>query len=639
MKRERWHRLRLWGQWGLVAGLLLAAGWNLVALFRPGPAWWPGLLLPLPGLLLWLAMLAAPLWQIQTTAACTETYRLVYNAPPGWDDAPARTALLNLVQSGVVLEIIWAGDGEGIGCWLAVSGYGPVLERLAGDVFPEGRLEPDDPPRPGPGAAVLAWTKPPPPPVTLCGLAGIDGVYYRRRGPQTAIVALWGPKVGEALQDWARPDDLLPASGPPLFKPPFRAANPWPELPPFPASEGNPGLAAVSKLVRVGPVLRATGRSLLLGRDGTGQPVGFNLPELAALRTAWLVGQAAAPLAVELTCRAVERFRLPVVFIDGRGDPSAGLARRLLREIAAGRVALCDVERPGQARHRLNPLWLPPDDRLWPDILTGPWLAWLRELGVTPGGLGRDAYRYTVAAVLLTGLASARQGLELDAPGLRDNLLAPDYLRLLDETHCPSGLPDEETRAWWLNEGRHTPAFDAHLRLGHLRERLSGLLKLPEYGLLWRGPYLDPQAALQNGLLGLVWRAPDRRGRLRPYLSSQLAALSALLAARPADRPVLVILFEAAAGQWPVRLAAYPAARLLIAGERPPRPDSLPPPDTLLVSRLDRDAAAELAARFPPQVRPSDLRRLPPGRLVVRQGEAWGTVDWAGGQGSRGAGE
>ena len=53
------------------------------------------------------------------------------------------------------------------------------------------------------------------------------------------------------------------------------------------------------------------------------------------------------------------------------------LSRRLLREMAAGRVLVCDVERPAQSRFRLNPLWLPADAAYWPAILSGPWPEWL----------------------------------------------------------------------------------------------------------------------------------------------------------------------------------------------------------------------------------------------------------------------
>jgi hypothetical protein len=305
------------------------------------------------------------------------------------------------------------------------------------------------------------------------------------------------------------------------------------------------------------------------------------------------------------------------------------LSRRLLREMAAGQALLCDVERPAQSRFRLNPLWLPPDPASWPQLMTGPWREWLQELGVTAGGLGQVAYRHTLVATALIGLAAVQQGLALEVRSLRDTLAAPDFLPLLGEETLYPGLVDEATRTWWLAEGRQASNFEAHLRLGHLRERLSGLLDLPEYGVLWRGPYLDPLAALDSGLTCLVWRAPDPRRRLRPYLISQLVALAGLLTVWPAERPVLIILHEVEAGSWPRRLAALPPARVIVSSERARGPlAALPQPTALLVSRLKEAAEAQALQPWLPGIPPSDLCRLPPTRLVVQAGGDWGTVDF-----------
>jgi hypothetical protein len=193
------------------------------------------------------------------------------------------------------------------------------------------------------------------------------------------------------------------------------------------------------------------------------------------------------------------------------------------------------------------------------------------------------------------------------------------------------GVVGDETRAWWLAEGRATSTFDAHLRLGHLRDRLNTLLELPEYRLLWQGPYLDPLVALNNGTCGLFWRLPDSRRRLRPYITSQLAAVVTLLAVWPPERPVLVILYELETPAWARRLTDFPAARLVIAGRQAPVwLDDLPLATTLVLSRLERPDAEEMADQLPAEVRAADLRRLSPSRLVVQQGSVWGTVDVVG---------
>jgi hypothetical protein len=338
------------------------------------------------------------------------------------------------------------------------------------------------------------------------------------------------------------------------------------------------------------------------------------------------VGQAAESAAVDLACQAVQ-VGLPTLFLDGRGTATARMARRQLRETAAGRVLLCDVERPAQTRFRLNPLWLPADVETWPRVLSA-WLDWLREMGVTPAGLGRAAYRHTRVTVILTALAAAGSDLALDIPRLRDALDAPDFLSLLDEEALPCAPRDllgAETWDWWLAEGRTAPNFDVHLRLGHLRDRLNALLALPEYGVLWQAPYLDPLGALSEGVGGLFWRLPDPRRRLRAYVTSQLLALVTLLAAWPVTRPVLVVLHELDAGPWARRLGTFPAARLVFAAERA---SSLaaPEPTARLVSRLDREGAEVMAPHLP-GVRAVDLRRLPPTRLVLRQERHIGTLD------------
>jgi hypothetical protein len=144
---------------------------------------------------------------------------------------------------------------------------------------------------------------------------------------------------------------------------------------------------------------------------------------------------------------------------------------------------------------------------------------------------------------------------------------------------------------------------------------------------LWQAPYLDPLAALSDGTRGLLWRVPDPSGRLRAYVTSQLLALVALLAAWPSDRPLLVFLHQLDAGGWIEWLTRFKATRLVLAAERL---TSLPPdpaPRAALVSRLDREDVALVQPELFPDVRPADLRRLPDKRQLFWQDGKFCTVD------------
>ncbi|MCP4306578.1 MAG: hypothetical protein GY788_17250, partial [bacterium] len=129
LKQDTHRRLVLGAQRLTLGGLGLAVCWNLAGLFLGSNGWWPALVFPWPGLLAWVAALAAPRLLAKTAPAeHPHTYRLLYSAAPDWDDTRARQSLLTLMRSGVGLDIIWARDGQEIGCWLATSGYKKVLE-------------------------------------------------------------------------------------------------------------------------------------------------------------------------------------------------------------------------------------------------------------------------------------------------------------------------------------------------------------------------------------------------------------------------------------------------------------------------------------------------------------------------------
>jgi hypothetical protein len=96
---------------------------------------------------------------------------------------------------------------------------------------------------------------------------------------------------------------------------------------------------------------------------------------------------------------------------------------------------------------------------------------------------------------------------------------------------------------------------------------------------------------------------------------------------------VLIILHQVETGSWAHRLGGYPAARLMMSGEAIPTLDRLPAAATLIVSRLNRQDVGKLGDRLSAEISPADLCRLPEGRVVVQQGQTWGTVDLGGNKG------
>lgn len=631
MKRETYQRFIHISQWLTIGGLGVTIFWNLVSLFS-GLNWWIAIILPLPGLLGWSALSVVPRLRVRTIPKYPHAYRLLYSTPTSWEDGRVRQSLLTLIRSGVGLDIVWARDGTEIGCWLAVADYEGVLGRLVRDVLPGGLLEADPYPAVGEGVVMLHWQEGAeevlPAPAELCQMAGVEGVYFRWQGETAAIVAIWGPGARAIAEQYGRPGGLLPGQGQGLLLPQFTGDNPWPALPPFPSSEAYPGLSASSRLERLAPGLRAEdgAPALVIGRDAGAQPVGFTLPDLAGMQLLRIVGQATEPIVIDLVQQAIQANR-PVLLLDGRGVVTTRLARRLLREVATERVLMCDVERPAQSRFRLNPLWLPGDHRARGEVLATGWLAWLRELGVTPAGLGQAAYRHTQVAVILTALATTERGLVLDVPGLREALMTPDFLALVDERILSErDILSDEIWNWWRIEGRTTSSFDMHLRLAHLRDRLSTLLELPEYSVLWRSPYLDPLSTVMGGQ-SLFWRLPDPRRRLPAYITSQLLALTTLLTVWPEDQPLLLFLHELrGAGAWVERLQSFSTLRLVVSAEGVKPWSGSMQPTSLLLSRLPIEEADQMQADLP-DIQATDLRRLPPNRAIFSRGDDICTVD------------
>ncbi len=631
MRRQKHRQWIFLSQILIVTGLGLAAFWNVAHLilgWTEAPVWWMQLLLPLPGLLSWGLAMMVPGLLPKIQKRKYKSFRLVYDTPPEWDDRRFRVALSNMIRLGGRVDVVWARDGHDIGCWLLLDDEGSVLRRMIRDLLPGGVIEEDEHPPVGAGVVVLRWKKKEdiPEPDLLCRMDGVQGVFFHWLSEETATVSLWGPGAMAVAKQWAKGRHLLSGQGEGLLFPAFVGDNPWPGLPKLPASQLNPGLSSVSRLELTAPVLRLNGHGgLLLGYDPEVKPVGFSLPGLDEVRQPLRVyGQAAAEVATDMIKQAI-KARLPVIVMDGDGGLVAGLARQMLPQMSRGRMMVCDTERPAQSRFRLNPLWLPEDQTIWPQIFSGGWLDWLREMGATPGGLGLSGYRHTQVAATMTAVLAARQGLMLDAPALCEALESPDFLSLPGNDIDGATLLGDSVWQWWLAEGKPTPNFDVHLRLAHLRDRLNALLDLPEYRVLWRGPYLDSLEAALNGT-SLLWRLPDPRRRLRGYINSQLLALTTLLATWPKDRPpIVVVLHEMKVESWMQRLSAFSGARLIVSSSRVA---GRPVTSTFLVSRLDRADAEKVQVNLP-GIRAGDLRRLPDNRLLLRREADLSTIDRA----------
>ena len=359
-------------------------------------------------------------------------YRLLYNAPAGWVDTGARTALHNLARHAGGLEIVWSVDGAGIACHLALpNSHADALARLVAGVFPGGELETDPLPTPGDGATLLKIDGDMPDPVTLCQMAGIEGVYYRYPGPRQAIVSLWGTQaVGTAIR--LTGDAFLPGRGHSLTAPPFRGENPWPTLPPFPPSAGNSGLTATARLHFPNPRLALPDprQGIVLGLGADGEPLGLPLDTIREGRAHWLLGTQATRQA-EQVALATMRRRHPLVVFDQAGRLVVDLNRSAAAALARGTARVADLERPAQAGFRFNPFWLPQETTHW----TGTfelWLAWLRRLGVTRGGLGLAPYRHAIVAVVLIAVAARARNLMCDPASLADALGTAEFLTRLD---------------------------------------------------------------------------------------------------------------------------------------------------------------------------------------------------------------
>ncbi len=630
MSRATYQRLKLIAKYLITLGLGATILGNLAILVTEFKMWWLSLLFPIPGLLGWLGLWCIPLWLGRTTATQCHAYRLLYSTTADWQDDRARQALLTLLKSGIGLDIIWAKDGADIACWLSVTDYGDVLKQLVQDIFPNGTMEETEPPEIGQGVVILHWIPELgdlPTPAEICQKEGVTGICFRWCSETTATIALWGPAALEVAQQLAKSDDIVSGQGQMLLTPQFSGDNPWPMLPPFPPSTAYPGLSAISLLERVAPSLRVKpeATALVIGQDAETQPIGFTWPELMEISLLQVTGQATESVVINLVQQAVQANQ-PVLLLDGQGMITTRLARRLLREVATEQILICDAERPGQSRFHLNPLWLPPEMTTRDQALSTGWLTWLRDLGVTAAGLGLTAFRHTQVAVILTALMAAERDLRLDIPGLQDALQAPDFLKLVDDKHWANPeLLNAELWEWWGSEGQATTSFDMHLRLTHLRDRLGALLDLPEYSVLWRGPYLDPKTAVTTGQ-SLFWRLPDPRQRLSAYVASQLLALHTLLITWAQDQPLLIFWHDLPTGPWLKPFTSFPHVRLVVSSSQPNPESLLVSPTSLLVSRLVDDVPPWLQHTLP-DIRPTDLKRLPPNRLVFKRDSEICTVD------------
>jgi len=128
----------------------------------------------------------------------------------------------------------------------------------------------------------------------------------------------------------------------------------------------------------------------------------------------------------------------------------------------------------------------------------------------------------------------------------------------------------------------------------------------------------------------LLWRLSDPRGRLSTYISSQLLALHTLLTiwAKP-QWPLLVFLHELENIQpWVERFRPFPAVRLVVSTTKVIHwPESLKP-DSILVSRLTPEGAEIMRPQLvDDSIRPADLRRLPPTRLIYQKRDQLGTAE------------
>ncbi|MEM7028981.1 MAG: hypothetical protein AAF629_05270 [Chloroflexota bacterium] len=620
MRRRTQQKLILISQIATIVGIVLAALWNSGSvLFDLPNLGYTSLLAPLPGGILWGLALVAPRLMALSSSPEENSYRLVYSSEADWSDEIARQALFNLAQTLGGLVIIWARDGQGIGCWLTVPHSDEVLQRLVAETFPNGHLEKDQPPECGVGCVILRTKTDLLNPDRLCERPGIDGVCYRWLSEETAVVSIWGSQAEMISCEYARKRDCLLETGSSLQSPPYVGQNPWPQLPSFPPSPAHSGLAAISHLSLTEPTLRVSYPALTLGEDEEGQSVGFGLPDLTEAQEVQVIGQHTVQVTSDLAYQAI-REQIPVFLLDGEGTVIRHLSKHLSREIATGRILTCDLERPAQSRFRLNPFWLPNETAAWP-VVTTLWRYWLRSLGVTVGGLGQTAYRHTQLAVILTALAARERELEMDPTGLSEALAQPDFLTQV-ESELAKTLFDEPTWQWWQTEGRSAPRFDVHQRLGHLRERLTRLLTIPQYQVLWQAPYLDLADSLAQHQ-SLFWRFAGENTQFQPFMQGQLLALINALNTKKRSSPVLVILHHWSCQDWLQPLSTLACVRLIISQKDLATWPSQVSPTTRVISRLDRESANNISLA---QLRPTDLRRLPPGQLIVQRNKRIGTV-------------
>lgn len=563
-------------------------------------------------------------------------YRLRYTTPPDWDDGKARRALYALADRAGRVSVVWERGYEGLRCYVGVPpAYAGILGRMAPDVWPGGVLQPVEPPAPSGDGFILPLSQKSEPP-TLLEMPPTGALAYYVCGVGVVTVSGWGvrtPKGAEGVQ--LRGNLSLQR----LLRPPVKG-RPDVEMSLFPSSAALPEIASQSSIsIPVPPGYVLSNPALTLGAGEGGVEVGLSLgagqkgsffEHIAVLGGAHAdAGLGTKHWQVYDLLEGIAATGMGVVLLDGAGDITPVLAQGpLRRDVSEGRAQVIDLERPGQGV-RVNPLWLPPQSELWPAFL-GRWVAWMQDLGVTAAALGRDNYLLTLAVVGKTALAAAASGMALDPPTLRGTLADPSFLRVGDVPLPGNGVLGEAEH-WWQEEGRKLSRFRLKAGVSVFRQRIGGLLDDVVYRVLWSEPYLDLPVILDGGG-ALLCRLGTPR--LSPYGSGLLLALMGVLARRRAlgcERPLALVASDLPVGSRLGSLLGLAGesntAVALISRQGDTYPEALDGTvGTVVVRRVEDEAAAGGLLPILDGVTLPDLLTLPDGRAVIKMDEGVCTV-------------